>query len=213
MKPARHVGAWCLLWVGLGCNEVIDFGVHCEPPNPVLTIEVVGPDPTTYTGICASRDAFTDLVATLHIEGQPDTNLEVDPATLEISGVTTTYTGTPQRSALVTYSLSETSHRFVGFHVAVVDLTDPRCDAQVTVDLGQDGIPWFEPATIDAAASAGAGGGGAGLVDPGLDDAVTWARAQLTAAHSLDSDGDDCPNLHEACRGTLFSSSLLEACP
>lgn len=208
MKPAGHVGTWGLLLVGLGCSEVIDFGVYCEAPNPVQTVDIRGPDPTSYASICASRADFADLVATFYIEGHPEMSLEVDPTTLETSGVMTTYGGTPQRSALVTYSLSEASERVVGFHVAVVDLSDPRCDAQVALDLEQDGIGWFDQATVDAA-----GAGGNAGADPALDAAVAWALAQMTAEHTLDSDGDDCPNLIEACRGTLFDDSVQQACP
>lgn len=216
MKPAGHVGVWTLLLVGFGCSEVIDFGVHCEPPNPILTVVVSGPDPTNHASICASRAAFSDLIATLQIEGAEEISLDVDPVTLEISGTTTTYSGKPQRSALVTYSLANTERRVVGFHVTVIDLSDPRCDAQVSLDLDQDGIPWFDQATVDAAGtpvSSGTGGTGSGGTDPTLDAAVVWALKQITPEQTLDSDGDDCPNLNEACRGTLFDDSVQQACP
>ena len=192
------------------CRDPLEFGEICPSLDLEIPATVRAPYPFADHGGCAEGSLANELDAVLEVEGRADVPMALIPTTLQVTGDVPDLPIDAVYPVLLTYSVAPAATTFLlAYRWDAIDLTDGECLSATELDDEERLL--VTPAEVAALL---AGDGLATSDDAATAAARAFARAELAGGgDGLDADDDGCPNLAEACRGTLLSPTDLTPCP
>lgn len=204
---AGHTVLRAALLFSLGvaaCAEPLNFGEVCALPGEMFDGAVTASDPSSALRTCAERQDLSTMRVALEAQsganGASEMTITLDPTSLRADGVVSGLVPERDTNVLLVY---QSGNAFLALRAAKLDMTGADCVTNLSFDLDLAGVLLFAPEDLLSMQTPTWPGQGK------LSEAARRFVVQQVGAKAVgfDDDGDGCPNLAEACMGTLGDAS------